>query len=189
MTGLFDNAVAIAHHLASTLLQPGEIAVDATAGNGNDTVFLAALVGACGKVYAFDIQAEALQRTQEKLRESRLASQVQLIHDGHQHLKKYIKEPVAVVLFNLGYLPGGCKQLVTKPTTTLQALEQAVCLLKISGIVCLTVYTGHPGGYEEWETVANYLKTLPQEHYSIVLHRFVNRSPNYPFTVSIQKLK
>ncbi|HHX51249.1 MAG TPA: methyltransferase domain-containing protein, partial [Clostridia bacterium] len=122
-TRVFTGAVSIAHQWVAQVLKPGMIAVDATAGNGRDTLFLARLVGKTGKIYAFDIQEEALRKTRLLLETHGAFAQVRLIKDSHENLGTYIDEPVTVIMFNLGYLPGGNKKIVTRPETTLGALQ------------------------------------------------------------------
>lgn len=188
MAQLFSNAVTMAHKIISAVVTRGDVVVDGTAGNGKDTLFLAQLVGEEGKVYAFDIQQEALERTKEKLIQANVLSRVKLIHSGHETMAHFIKSPVKAIMFNLGYLPGGDKKIITKPETTLEALKQSLTLLQKYGVVSLTVYTGHPGGLEEWLMLKNHLETLERSHYDVVLHRFLNRESHSPFHVTIQKL-
>lgn len=104
---ILGNAVQLSHWFVERVLRPGDVAVDATAGNGHDTLFLAQLVGSAGKVYAFDVQQAALARTGERLAAANSLTQVQLINDGHQKMNEYIQDQVTTVMFNLGYLPGG----------------------------------------------------------------------------------
>lgn len=188
MEQLYHSAVAIAHKEISSVVKNGDVVIDGTAGNGKDTIFLAQLVGEEGLVYAFDIQQEALERTKEKLIEANLISRVKLIHSGHENMEHYVKSPVKAVMFNLGYLPGGNKNIITKPQTTLEALRQSLKLLQRYGIVSLTVYTGHPGGFEEWLALKSFLEKLDRNHYDVLLQRFLNREPQSPFNVIIQKL-
>ncbi|WP_227766030.1 tRNA (mnm(5)s(2)U34)-methyltransferase [Zhaonella formicivorans] len=188
MFRLFRNAVELAHQIIGNILVPGDRAVDATAGNGKDTLFLAELVGEKGKVFAFDIQEEALLRTKAKLEEANLLSRVELIQSGHETIKNFVPLPVKAVMFNLGYLPGGNKAIITKPETTIAALQQSLTLLLPLGIISLTVYTGHPGGNEEWHSIRDFLQALPQDKYDVVIHYFLNRKETYPFTVTIQSL-
>lgn len=188
MVQLYRNAVSIAHKVISTVVTNGDVVVDGTAGNGKDTLFLAQLVGEEGTVFAFDIQEEALERTKDKLIKAGLISRVKLIQSGHETMEYYVKSPVKAVIFNLGYLPGGDKTIITKPDTTLEALKQALKLLQLYGIVSLTVYTGHPGGSDEWMVLKNFLERLDRNHYDVLLNRFLNRESHSPFNVIIQKL-
>src|SRR5690606_3119323 len=101
----------------------GMVAVDATAGNGYDTVFLAGRVGPTGRVYAFDIQEEALRETRARITEQGLADRVELIHAGHERLLEYVNGPINAMVFNLGYRPRGDKRVITRPETTIEALK------------------------------------------------------------------
>lgn len=123
----------------------GDVAIDGTAGNGHDTHFLAGLTGATGKVFAFDIQEEAIQATRARIHEF---EQVELIHDSHDKIKDYVSQPIAAAVFNLGYLPKGDHRIITKAKSTLAALEQCLMLLKLKGVLLVVVYSGHEGGSE-----------------------------------------
>ncbi len=133
------------------MLQPGEVAVDATVGNGHDTLFLAQQVGAQGHVYGFDIQEEALARTRRRLEEAGLRDRVTLLQMGHEHMAEAVPAAwhgrIGAVMFNLGYLPGGSdRTCITRPQTTVPALEAALRLLRPGGVLTVVAYRGHPGG-------------------------------------------
>lgn len=134
----------------------GDIVIDATAGNGHDTLFLARSVGPFGTVYAFDIQADALQITAERLAEAEITN-VKLIHDDHARLTSWV-EPhhhgrISTVMFNLGYRPGGDKSLITRSESTLAAITAGIQLLRVGGTMTILAYPGHPGGREEMAVV------------------------------------
>ncbi len=158
------SLVKEAHKTISKILKSGDIAIDATCGNGYDTLFLAQQVGETGKVYGFDIQRRALEITEQKLREQRLLLQVQLIHVGHEKIASYIPvndhQNISAIMFNLGYLPGSDKSVITKTNTTLAALKTACQLLKKSGIITMVAYPGHPGGLQELEALQNQINAL-----------------------------
>ena len=103
-------------------LQPGQFAIDATMGNGHDTLFLAELVGAEGRVFGFDIQQQALANTRQRLADAGLENRATLIQGGHEHMELLLPSrvvgQVSAIMFNLGYLPGGDKHTVTRPETT-----------------------------------------------------------------------
>ena len=157
-----------AQQLVEQYLQPGQVAIDATAGNGHDTCFLAQQVGAEGKVFAFDIQQQALDSTALQLDQQQLDSQVQLFHLGHQHMRASIPSnlhgQIRAVMFNLGYLPHGDKDLTTTRHSTVPALQQAADLLHPQGILSVLGYRGHPGGREETATVEQTLLSLSTPH-------------------------
>ena len=153
-----------AHEIVSRCLKEGNLAVDATAGNGHDTLFLAQQVGDAGRVFAFDIQEQALQATAARLEQAGLGSRVELIHDGHEqmaaNLPPHSHGRIQAVMFNLGYLPGGDKATITRAEHSLPALEQARRLLAPGGIISVLAYRGHPGGLEESLAVERALATL-----------------------------
>ncbi len=165
-----------AHELLTSLVR-GHLAIDATAGNGHDTEFLAHLVGATGFVWAFDIQAAALQRTASRLRERSISVELRLRaanggvpavpHDSNEdpgprvigleashaemkdHLPVTYRGQIAAIMFNLGYLPGADQSCITTTASTLIALDSAVDYLAQGGVLTVVVYPGHPGGREE----------------------------------------
>lgn len=181
------DAVAVAQALVGGAVSPGQITVDATAGQGRDTLFLARLVDVQGRVYAFDVQEEALALTDRLLVQHGLRDRVCLIGDGHQHLGQYLQEPVAAVMFNLGYLPGGDHGLTTRPVTTLEALQQALNLLQAGGVITVVVYPGHPGGQEEARAVEDWCRQLPCRRYAVWRWHCLNPGGAPPRLVAIRR--
>ena len=153
----FLNPVQMAHSLVSERLAVGDVAIDATAGNGHDTAFLARLVGGSGRVYAFDVQQEALESTRTKLVDEELDSNVRLIQDDHAKMADHLDGGdfggVGAVMFNLGYLPGGDKEVITTPSSSLDAVRAALDVIRPGGIVTVVAYVGHPGGQAEAEAL------------------------------------
>jgi len=151
------------HQRLSTLLQAGDIAIDATAGNGHDTLFLAQQTGQQGHVYAFDIQQQALDHTKQRILQHTNLAHVHYIHAGHERMHQHIHPShigqIKAITFNLGYLPKADKQLVTTPQTTLQALQQSAQLLAKGGIISILAYTAHAGGREECDAIKIWLET------------------------------
>jgi len=156
-------------------IEPGDAVVDATCGRGKDTLFLARLVGPSGKVWAFDIQPEAIESTRQHLVQAGCIKQVVLISDDHKNIGKHVKQPVNGGMFNLGYLPGGDHRLVTRAESTLAALEGILDLLVAGGRITLVCYPGHPGGAAEYEQLSKMLAALPQRQYEILETGFVNQ--------------
>jgi tRNA1(Val) A37 N6-methylase TrmN6 len=145
-------------------LSEGAIAIDATAGNGHDTAFLAEQTGDSGHVYAFDIQHQAIESTRKKLLEYKLGHRVTLIEDSHEYLGAHIPAGhhglVSVVMFNLGYLPGSDKKCITRTESTLKALDQSRHLLRAGGALSIMLYPGHEGGREETNAVLDWGSNL-----------------------------
>lgn len=180
------RAVHLAHHLLSEVVTPGGTAIDATAGNGYDSLFLARLVGPRGKVYAIDIQADALEKTSRLLLDEGVRERVVLVQASHEQLGEIVNEQVDGVIFNLGYLPGGDHKLVTTGETTVRALNAALERLKPGGRVALVVYIGHPGGQEECEALEGLISSLDITLYQAVRLSFYNRS-KAPIVIVIEK--
>lgn len=186
---MLQTALHFSHSLLKEIVQPGQHVVDATMGNGNDTLLLAELVGKKGRVYAFDIQEQALQSTQKRLDEKALEYQVTLIHDGHQHLENYLgkEEEIHAAVFNLGYLPKSDKKVITLPETTQQALDSCLQHLARKGRIIIVAYYGHEGGQAELTTVANYCQKLPQKEYNVLTYQFINQKNQPPILFCIEK--
>ncbi|MDY5846598.1 MAG: class I SAM-dependent methyltransferase [Bariatricus sp.] len=177
------------HHFLKEYIQENDCCVDATAGNGNDTEFLCQMVGEGGKVYAFDVQEEALKNTRERLQREGLEKRTVLIHDGHEKLLDYVKEEIAAVVFNFGYLPGGDHRISTKAETSIRAVEQGLSLLKKGGVMSLCIYSGGDTGYEEKHALLSYLQGLDSKKWLVLVHSFYNRKNDPPLPVFIIRLR
>lgn len=182
------------HYLSPQLASGAYAAVDATCGRGNDTVWLAAR---CGRVYAFDIQPEAIAATHEALHAADVSSTreasyavsvsdataptpaVTLIEDSHADLAAYIREPIGLIVFNLGYLPGGDKDRTTTAASTLTALQAAADRLAVGGLLSVTLYWGHEAGKAEREAVLSWASELDRGIYHCV-HTDMLNQPNCP---------
>lgn len=147
---------AYAHQVVSQVLGSGDTALDATVGNGHDTRFLLDQVGPGGLVWGFDIQAAALAHTLARCGDH---PNLRLIHQGHETLASWVNKPLRAVMFNLGYLPGGDKTLVTRLDTTRTALGAAMSLLAPGGILTILAYRGHAGGFKEAAAVEMILES------------------------------
>ena len=179
--------------LLKTALEPGDIAIDGTAGNGHDTAYLANIVGETGHVYGFDIQAEAIEKTKEKLRSENLLQQCTLIQSGHEHVKAYVSKQqygqVKAAIFNLGYLPGGDKSIVTTAESTIAAIEQLLEIMAPKGVIVLVIYHGHAGGAIERDAILDFATSLHQDKAHVLQYGFINQVNHPPFIVAIEKIK
>ncbi|WNQ10355.1 class I SAM-dependent methyltransferase [Paenibacillus aurantius] len=187
----FLSVLSFAHKLVSERMRPGEPAVDATTGNGVDTLFLARLSGPKGCVYGFDVQEQALSNTRQRLAaEPEGQAPVHLFKLSHARLAEVIPDEhagrLAAVMFNLGYLPGsGDERIITRPDSTLPALNGALSLLRPGGIVTVLLYPGHEGGAEECREVERWAAALPQEEWQAVSYRFLNRAETSPYAMAV----
>lgn len=182
------NAIKLIRRFIEEYIEEGAFCIDATAGRGYDTVFLAKLVGPAGKVLAFDIQEEAIVSTKSLLIEERLENSVQVIQDSHIHMNHYAEaETVDCITFNFGYLPGGNHTICTQAETSIKAIEVGLRLLKRKGIMTLCIYHGGDSGFEEKNALMAYLKTIDSKKYIVLVNTFYNRPNNPPIPVFIIK--
>lgn len=167
----------------------GDICIDATMGNGSDTLLLSCLCGKTGHVFAFDIQEQALVSTKTKLQQENAPENYTLIHASHTEMQQYAeKESVSCIVFNFGYLPGGDHKLATTKETSIPAMEQALSLLKKEGILSLCIYSGGDSGFEERDAVLAWLKTLDSRKFLVIKNDFYNRPNHPPIPVLVIKL-
>ena len=189
---MFKHAIHYAHELLTSCTLPGETVIDGTCGNGHDTVKLSKLVGKEGKVLAFDIQDQAIKNTKALLTKENI-NNVIVIQDDHQYSYKYLpqelNQKVAGAIFNLGYLPGGNKKIITKPESTIKAVDSLAESLKVHGIICLVVYHGHPGGETEKDALLEHLKYYNQNNFNVIQYGFINQKNKPPFVIAIEKIK
>lgn len=183
-----QRVLQYAQFLLKETVETGDIVVDATAGNGYDTTYLAQLVGEGGHVFAFDVQQQAIEATNKRLTEAGMADRVSAILDGHENVAQYVQKPISAAIFNLGYLPGSEHQIITKPNTTLQAIESLLNLLKVGGMIVLVVYYGHEGGKEERDQVIEYVSSLPQKKVHVLRYEFINQKNDPPFVIALEKV-
>ncbi|MBA4697872.1 MAG: methyltransferase domain-containing protein [Ruminococcus sp.] len=177
------------HRFLEMYIEPGDICVDATAGNGNDTEFLCRITGESGQVYAFDIQFQAIECTRERMKKLGFEPRVRLIQDGHEKMGEYVKESVSAIVFNFGYLPGGDHRISTRPASSLEAIQEGMKLLKIDGVMSLCIYSGQDSGYEEKVAILSYLKELDSKRWLVIVNSFHNRKNDPPIPVFIIRLK
>ena len=190
MSDPFRTATLV-HDWIRPRLRPGDAAIDATAGNGQDTLFLARLVGESGRVYAFDIQAGAVEATRTLLAEHGFLSRVALYLAPHESMASVLPAPsgpVRAVMFNLGYLPGGDKALITRPATTLTALQTALALLAPGGLITVVSYPAHAGGGEEADALLQFCGDLNPELFRVIrCHHLITTDSLPPFALAIEK--
>lgn len=189
---IIDKILPFAKNLLKKAVHPGDFAVDATVGNGHDTVFLAELVGESGHVYGFDIQEEAITASQERLKQQSLTERITLFHSGHEHLSQLIPDhchsKITGAIFNLGYLPGSDKTIVTRPETTIAAVQQLLEMMAPKGIIVLVIYHGHKGGAEERDSLLAYCQRIDQKTTHVLQYQFINQQNSPAFIIAVEKI-
>ncbi|WP_437228633.1 class I SAM-dependent methyltransferase [Planctomicrobium sp. SH661] len=180
----------LAHEIVRSTLRPGETVIDATAGNGHDTLFLSQQVGVTGIVWAMDIQRQALESTQRRLM-THGCSNVRLVHGSHAEMEQLIphclEQSISAIMFNLGYLPHHDHQLTTKVETTVIALQASLRALRPGGVLTVMTYRGHPGSEEEAGSVEELIDSLKADTFGSF--RFPQASPKRgPHLLAVKKL-
>lgn len=182
-----ERIVEHAHRFIEAVVSPGDTVVDATAGNGGDTLFLAGLVGPTGLVYSFDLQPEAISSTRRLLDSQGVLDRVCLIRDDHSRMEDYVTSSVSAVMFNLGYRPGGDKKITTTAGTTCRALHAALNVIRVGGRLSVACYPGHPGGMDEAQAVEEFCARLPSDRFAAVSIKLLNRSERAPRLIVVEK--
>ena len=174
------SALNIIHRVIREMVKPGDICIDATAGRGKDTLFLAELVGESGHVTAFDIQQEAVDSTRALLEENGMSHRADVLLKSHSEMDEVCEEgTVSCITFNFGWLPGGDHNIFTGKSTSIPAIEKGLKLLKSGGVMTLIIYYGRETGFEERDALLEYLPTIDSSRYTVIEMPFVNR-PNCP---------
>ena len=152
---LFEQA----HSKIKENIKIGDYCIDATLGNGNDSLFLAQQISPLGRVFAMDIQESAILQARSKLDAAGLGEFVSIIHDCHTNIMEIIpvqfRGEIAVAMYNLGYLPGGDHSIKTIYETTINSLLRTYELMKPRGLITVLCYRGHAGGARESDEVEN----------------------------------
>lgn len=189
----FQPHIRLAHRYWQECIQLGDSVIDATCGNGHDTLLLCqlALNEEHGHVYAYDIQEQALTTTRERLQEKLTEAQlkrVRLIKGCHSCFSEIPPTPpIKLIVYNLGYLPGGDKTQTTFTLTTLQSVQKACDLIAQGGTISITCYPGHPAGALEEEALLRWVEGLPRKNWNCCHHRWINRQ-QAPSLLILQKM-
>lgn len=155
-------------------VRPDELIIDATCGNGYDTLFLAQLP--LSKVVGIDIQPEAIKNTKNILEKHGVVDRVILNCGSHESFE-WLKLPdrPKLIVYNLGYLPGGNKTLTTQTETTLASLRSAMSVLGDNGAISVTCYPGHSEGEQEEKAILSWAESLCPKKWLVCYHRWMNR--------------
>lgn len=203
---IIRSTTDLAMHLVRPYIRAGSTVIDATCGNGYDTVSLAKAMmeedsqncltnddQSKSRLFAFDIQQAAIYSTEKSLKESGLYSsayvpEIHLICDSHENMDKYAKT-ADVIVFNLGYFPGGDKSITTNAASTLQALNKGVLLLHKDGVICITMYSGHEAGALEKDKILRFAESLNSSDFHVAYVNMINQHSNPPEILLITRKK
>ena len=179
-------------HLAQIILRDsiheGDTVIDATAGNGHDTVFLAGCVGPGGRVLAFDIQAQAIASARTHVAAAGFGARVEFHPCCHARMGEHAAPgSIAAVMFNLGYLPGDDHEFTTQTPETLAALAVAAALLKPGGVISIVCYPGHPAGAAEAARVETWVASQTASGWRAAKYAMLGTLRPAPFLLLIRK--
>jgi hypothetical protein len=190
---IFQSHIDLAHGHWARIVHPGAVVVDATCGNGHDSLALAqlALTDEQGHLYGFDIQSAAIANTHKRLQENLSQARLERISlhcRSHSHLAEVLPKDCrpALIVYNLGYLPGGDKSHTTMLESTMESIVQAQMLVAEDGMVSITCYPGHPEGLREESALLELVSALCPQVWNCCHHRFVNRQ-RAPSLLLLQK--
>ena len=181
------NTLSIVHDFLRRTVLPGSLCIDATAGKGRDTALLCELAGDTGRVLAFDVQEEALERTAARLEAAGLRARATLILAGHETMKENVPVSPRAVMFNLGWLPGAAHIVTTRTETTMRAVQAALELVQPDGFVSICVYPGHEEGTRELHALLAWAAGLDVRAYNVLHHNFIAAKAGTPQLLLIQK--
>jgi tRNA A58 N-methylase Trm61 len=185
------SVLKFARQVAAASVQSGDLVIDATVGQGHDTLELAQLVGVDGKVIGFDIQEAAISIARDLIYAKLTNYSINWVHGSHEFMLEAVPAEwlgqVSLVMFNLGYLPGYDHQITTNLQSTLAGLNAASQLLKAGGVITIVAYTGHEGAQEEADAVEKWASLLPQKQFNVLSYRFLNQVNHPPFLIVVEK--
>lgn len=190
---VLSNSIQIVHCLLKEVLSDAQIIVDATAGNGYDTLFLAQNASTKTHIYAFDIQKQAIFNAKEMILNNEHSlkiplNNIQFINDSHERIDEYVSDFIDVAIFNLGYLPGGNHEYTTKNDITMKTLQRFINKLKINGHLAIVMYPGHEEGLKEYQAIELWAKDLMKKSFTVGWYKMVNHNFNAPTLCWIEKV-
>lgn len=183
----YKNAVEACHSLLTHRLKQGMTVVDATVGNGYDSLHVLKILDRSGKLIGLDIDPLAIENTQRLLWENGYKDYAQLYCTDHQNLQQFVDVPVDCILFNFGYLPGNKQRYTTIGSSSCQAVHAGLNLLKQGGMMILVLYTGHIEGSIESQMLGELVKALDQKKYHVFQLTYPNQVNNPPYLVYIER--
>ncbi len=182
-------AVEIARDRVLQYLKSGDTAIDATTGNGHDTLWLAQAVGPNGAVYAFDIQDCAIDVARKRIVTESTEIQTTFLNACHSDMESHLPSntKAKAIVFNLGYLPEGDKSIVTRTDTTVSALDKSLTLLHSDGIISIVIYPGHQGGNSEADGILSWTQSIDENSYKTEFVSNPSGNPKSPHLLFVQK--
>lgn len=182
------TAVQLVHRLLSGMLAPGGLYLDATCGNGHDTLFLCGLAGPDGRVLGLDIQSEAVRATNALLARNGMEAVGQAVEADHADLARFAPPGSAdCVMFNFGWLPGASHAVHSQADNSLRALQAGLDTLKPGGVLSAILYSGKVIGDSEKRAALEFFRALPLSRYTVLVCEFANWAEDAPLPCLVIK--
>lgn len=178
---IYNNTKTLVESFMKNKIPNSKICVDMTFGNGNDSYTMLS-INENIEVYGFDIQQSCINN-------ARKIDNLQVINDSHLHFDNYINDKIDFAVFNLGYLPGGDKNITTDYDTVIKTLKKLLKVMNIEGQIVITFYPGHKPGHEESINIIKFLQKLNQKEFNVIRYDFINQINNPPFVCLIERIK
>lgn len=173
------NIVDLSHKILAEFPNPN-IAIDMTAGNGYDSLFLGRIAK---RVYSFDIQDEAVSNTLKLLEENKITN-VTVLKESHDLFDIFVSENIDLAIYNLGYLPSGNKDIKTNALIVLNSLEKAIERLNIGGIIVIVIYLHNQ---EESFKISHFAQHLDSQ-FDVMKYEVLNKEHS-PYIIKISRIK
>lgn len=182
------TAVELTHRFLRSTLAPGGLYLDATCGNGHDTLFLCSVAGENGRVIGLDIQPQAAANTNALLAANGMAAIGRAECCDHRELLRFAPPGSAdCVMFNFGWLPGAAHDVHSTADSTLPALQAGLDALKPGGVLAAVLYSGKVIGNAEKKAAAEFFRSLPLADYTVLICEFANWADTAPLPCFVIK--
>ncbi len=184
--------IDLAHSLWLKHLRPGNNVIDATCGRGKDALLIAKniLSNETGKLVCMDIQDDAISSTKNLLKDHLSPQQFQRVEfcqQSHIEFPQFLETiPIHLIIYNLGYLPGGKKSITTMTSSTLLSLDNALKIITPGGLISITCYPGHDEGLKEYQKIILWTEELDKNLYKSAHYRSISH-PTAPSVLFVVK--
>lgn len=185
MYKIVDFAKVLMKDFINSLNKNNIICVDATLGNGFDSLYLSSLLNEKGTIYGYDIQEQAIINSNKLFKDHNVTNVITKL-SSHEYIEE---DNIDLAIFNLGYLPGFDKSIKTNKETTMKAIKNLLPKMnKDNMLIVICLYVGHEEGFEESIVIDEFVKSLPSNEYMVSKYQNYNR-PSSPYLISISPNK
>lgn len=169
-----ERITSFVHNYWKKFLLNDPLVIDATLGNGKDTLALAQILQGKGKIFGYDIQESALRSTRALLERSLTQNELYNVFLKRSSHEFFWESKADLIVYNLGYLPGGDKKITTRAETTVKSLQSALKI--VTRAISVLCYTGHEEGKHEYEALLSFFNNLSPREFTVCQHSWINRN-------------